>query len=60
MICGVTSRKTGLKLTKAYLKKNKLPPLDEDNLEELDRYNQTQGRNCNIFIEPVELNTPFF
>ena len=60
MICAATSRKTGLKLAKQYLAKNRIKPLDEDDLEDLERVNQTQGRDLNIFIEPCELNKPFF
>lgn len=60
LICATTSRKTGLKHVKAFLKKKGLKPLDEDDLEGLERNNQTQGRAWNVMVEPVELNTPLF
>jgi len=60
LICAATTRKTGLKHVKAYIVKNRLKPLDQDEIDDMERINQTQGRDCNFFIEPVELNQPLF
>ena len=56
MIIVASTRKNGMKLLNTWIRKNHYDPLDQDDLENLERINQTQGRNVNFQIEPTEMN----
>jgi hypothetical protein len=57
MILVGSTRNKGMKLLRDWITKNRVKPLNEEELEFLERNNQTQGRECNFQIEPTELNT---
>lgn len=51
-----TSKTTGIKLVKEYVKKHRIKPLSNEDLEDLDRHHQTSGRNDNFLVEEITLN----
>ena len=51
-----STRKMGMILLKRYMKKHKCQDLSIDDIEDLERINQTLGREENIMIDPFILN----
>ena len=51
-----TSRSRCLTCIRGYIKKEMIARLDDEDVEELTRNNQTSSRENNFMIDPIEVN----